>query len=171
VQLIAREDFDALDPSENHYPNELYPMNGTPYGVKRFPLLSNFGAPCGPTPWGSMMAVDLRSGEVLWKSTLGSTRDQAPFPMWLPLGAPNLGGSIATAGGVVFIAATTDKFFRAFDAANGDEIWSVRIPYTGNSTPMTYRVSQESRQFVVLAAGGHGWSEPGDALLAYALPD
>ena len=73
--------------------------------------------------------------------------------MWLPLGAPNLGGSIATAGGLVFIGATTDKFLRAFDAASGEEIWSARLPYTANATPMTYRLRQDGRQFVVVAAG------------------
>ena len=80
------------------------------------------------------------------------------------------GGSLATAGGLVFIGATTDKFFRAFDAKTGEEVWSKRIPFTGSAKPMTYRLNQHGRQFVVLAAGGHGWSEPGDAVIAYALP-
>jgi quinoprotein glucose dehydrogenase len=115
--------------------------------------------------------VDLESGRVRWEVTLGTTRDQAPFPLWLELGAPNLGGSFVTAGGVVFIAATTDKFLRGFDAETGEEIWKKRLPYTGNSTPMTYRLRKNSKQYVVLAAGGHGWSEPGDALMAFALPD
>jgi quinoprotein glucose dehydrogenase len=115
--------------------------------------------------------VDLASGETLWESTLGTTRDQAPWPLWLDLGAPNLGGPLATAGGLVFIGATTDKFFRAFDARGGDEVWRFRIPYTANATPISYRLRPEGRQFVVIAAGGHGWSEPGDALLAFALPE
>jgi quinoprotein glucose dehydrogenase len=91
--------------------------------------------------------------------------------MWLDLGAPNLGGSIATGGGLIFIGATTDKFLRAFDAETGDEIWSQRLPYTANATPMTYRLREHGRQFIVIAAGGHGWSEPGDALMAFALPE
>ena len=90
--------------------------------------------------------------------------------MWLGLGAPNLGGSIATASGLVFIGATTDKFLRAFDATSGEEIWTRRLPYTANATPLTYRLSPEAKQYVVIAAGGHGWSEPGDALMAFALP-
>jgi quinoprotein glucose dehydrogenase len=170
VQLVARAEFDALDASSSQYPNELYPMRGTPYGVRRFPLLSRFGAPCLAPPWGTLTAVDLASGEVLWESRLGTTRDQAPFPLWLPLGAPNLGGSIVTAGGLVFIGATTDKSFRAFDARTGEEVFRARIPFTANSTPVTYRVREDGLQFVVVAAGGHGWSEPGDALIAYALP-
>ena len=79
------------------------------------------------------------------RSRLGTTRDQAPFPMWLPLGAPNLGGSLATAGGLVFIGATTDKFLRAFDADTGAEIWRTRLPYTANATPMSYRLRPERK--------------------------
>ena len=86
------------------------------------------------------------------------------------MGAPNLGGSIVTAGGVVFIGATTDKFLRGFDTATGKQIWSQRVPFTANATPMTYRLRKDSRQFLVIASGGHGWSQPGDALIAFALP-
>jgi quinoprotein glucose dehydrogenase len=170
VQLVPRAEYEALPSKEAAYPVELAPMAGTPYALRRTPLLSPLGALCNPPPWGTLTAVDLVSGEVLWESTLGTTRDQAPFPMWLALGAPNLGGSIVTAGGIVFIGATTDKFLRAFDAATGEEIWRQRLPYTANATPLTYRLRRDGRQYVVVAAGGHGWSEPGDALMAFALP-
>ena len=170
VQLVPRAEYDALPSKEAAYPMELAPMEGTPWALRRMPLLSPFGAPCNPPPWGTLTAVDLVSGEVLWEATLGTTRDQAPFPMWLALGAPNLGGSIVTAGGIVFIGATTDKFLRAFDASSGEEIWRQRLPYTANATPITYRLRPDARQYVVVAAGGHGWSEPGDALMAFALP-
>jgi len=171
AKLIPRADAEGLDFAGAAYPNELYPMAGSPYALSRGPLLSSFGAPCVPPPWGTLQAVDLRTGETRWEATLGTTRDQAPWPLWFDLGAPNLGGPLATGGGLVFIGATTDKFFRAFDAASGDEIWRFRIPYTANSSPITYRLRQNGRQFVVVAAGGHGWSEPGDALLAFALPE
>jgi quinoprotein glucose dehydrogenase len=171
VQLIPRQQFDALDADAAHYPEELYPMRGTPYGVRRSPLLSSWGAPCNPPPWGTLTAVDLASGRVLWRSTLGTTRDQAPWPMWLALGAPNLGGSVVTAGGLLFIGATTDKFLRAFDTATGEEVWRRRLPYTANANPISYRLRPDSKQFVVIAAGGHGWSQPGDTLIAFALRD
>ncbi len=170
TQILPRTEYEKLDASEVAYPNEAYPMEGTPYGVRRFALLSNFGAPCNAPPWGTLTAVDLRSGEVRWSSTLGTTRDMAPFPMWLSLGAPNLGGAVVTAGGVVFIGATTDKFFRGFSVETGEEIFRRRIPFTASANPITYRLRREARQFIVIAAGGHGWSEPGDALIAYALP-
>ena len=108
---------------------------------------------------------------MLWESRLGTTRDQAPFPMWLPLGAPNLGGSIATAGGLVFIGATTDKFLRAFDARHrrGDLERAPAVHGERHADHAT-ACAPDGRQFVVVAAGGHGWSEPGDAVLAFALP-
>lgn len=170
VQLLPREEYDRNPGTLGNFPDELYPQRGTPYGVKRTTLLSNLGAPCSPTPWGSLTAVDLKSGQVLWKSPLGSTRDLAPFPLWLNLGTPNLGGSIVTAGGLVFVGATMDKFIRGFDARTGDEIWRHRLPYTASATPMTYRLRPDGRQYVVIAAGGHSWSESGDALIAFALP-
>ncbi len=168
--LVPRTEFDQIDWRSATYPTELYPMTGAPYGIRREPLLSNFGAPCVPPPWGTLTAVDLRSGAKRWEVTLGTTRDAAPWPLWFANGAPNLGGTLATASGVVFIGATLDKFFRAFDAGTGRELWTRRIPYTANATPMSYRLSKNGKQYVVIASGGHGWSEPGDALLAFSLP-
>jgi quinoprotein glucose dehydrogenase len=168
VTLVPRDAYDA-DPTPGEYPKERYPMHGAPFGVTRMPLLSNFGAPCNPPPWGTLTAVDLATGTVAWRSVLGTTRDQAPWPLWFAHGAPNLGGALVTAGGLVFIGATTDKFFRAFDAATGDEIWRTRLPFTANSSPVTYRLRESGLQYVVIAAGGHGWSESGDALIAFAL--
>jgi quinoprotein glucose dehydrogenase len=170
VQMIPRDDYTALNPVEGSYPLEFYPMTGTPYGVKRFPLFSPLGAPCNPRPWGSLTAVDLKSGEVLWREPLGTTRGQAPWPLWLRTGTPNTGGSISTSGKLVFIGATTDSYFRAFHARTGEELWRHDLPYTGNATPLTYRLNTGTRQFVVIAAGGHGWSTPGDAIIAFALP-
>jgi quinoprotein glucose dehydrogenase len=171
VQLVPRAEYDALPSQDAVYPEELYPMEGTPWAARRGPLMSPLGTPCNPPPWGVLTAVDLGSGRVLWEVRLGTTRDQAPFPMWLPLGAPNLGGSLATAGGLVFIGATTEKFLRAFDADSGEEIWRRRLPYTANASPLSYRLRPGGKQYVVVAAGGHGWSEPGDAVVAFALPD
>ncbi len=170
VTLVPRADYEALASKQAVYPEELYPMQGTPYALRRAPLLSPLGAPCNPPPWGTLTAVDLVSGAVLWESTLGTLRDQAPFPLWLPLGAPNLGGSIVTAGGLVFVGATTDRALRAFDAATGEELWKQRLPFTANATPLTYRLREDARQLLVIAAGGHGWSQPGDAVIAFALP-
>jgi quinoprotein glucose dehydrogenase len=176
VKLVPRAEFDALPKDEIRYPIEAYPMAGTPYGVVRAPLFSRFGAPCNPPPWGSLTAVDLKTGEVRWQVTLGTLRDQAPFPVWaIPgigdLGAPNFGGGLLTAGGLFFIGATTDRYLRAFDADTGEEVWRERIPFTGNASPMSYRLRPDSRQYVVIAAGGNPLTGVGDALLAYALSE
>jgi quinoprotein glucose dehydrogenase len=83
---------------------------------------------------------------------------------------PNLGGPIVTASGLVFIAAATDRFLRAFDVENGQELWKARLPFAAHATPLTYRLGPQSRQYVVIAAGGHVFSKKqGDALIAYAL--
>jgi quinoprotein glucose dehydrogenase len=175
VRLVPRAEFDAMQGGVA-YPQEAYPMRGTPYGVIRAPLFSSFGAPCNPPPWGTLSAVDLVSGRLLWRVPLGTTRDQAPFPLWaIPgigdLGVPNFGGGLLTASGLYFIGATTDRYFRAFDAASGEELWRARIPFTGNATPMSFRLRPDSKQLVVIAAGGNPLTGIGDALLAYALPD
>lgn len=170
VTLIPREEYDAKR-RQGSYPVEYFPMTGTAYGAMRTPLLSKYGTPCNPKPWGSFTAVDLRSGDVKWSVPLGTTRDQAPFPFWFKTGTPNIGGSLATAGGLVFIGATSDRYFRAFDQQNGELLWQTRIPFTANATPISYRLQRDGRQFIVVAAGGHGWSQPGDAILAFALPE
>ncbi len=175
IQLLPRAEYDALPDKTSHWPYQLVPMHGTPYAARIFPLLSPFGAPCSPPPWGSLVAVDLATGRRVWDVPLGTIRDQAPFPVWLvpgwrELGSPNMGGSVATASGLVFIGATTDRFVRAFDADTGSELWKFRLPYTANATPMSYRLGPDGRQFVVVAVGGHAWSDSGDALIAFALP-
>jgi len=94
--------------------------------------------------------------------------------VWLfaPKGVPSIGGPITTASGLTFIGATTDRYLRAFATETGAELWRARLPTTAHATPMTYRVREDGRQFVVVAAGGHGLipSKPGDALIAFALP-
>ncbi|MCH2170809.1 pyrroloquinoline quinone-dependent dehydrogenase [Myxococcota bacterium] len=169
--LIPREEADKLDTSTIQYPDEFYAMTGTPYALKRYLLSSPFGAPCNPPPWGSLIAVDLRTGEIAWQVPMGSTRDQAPFPLWFDIGSPSFGGGITTASGVFFIGASTDHAFRAFDVETGEELWETRIPAPANSVPMTYRLDAKGKQFVVVAAGGTPLSKVGDHLLAYSLPD
>ncbi|MAI24497.1 MAG: quinoprotein glucose dehydrogenase [Spirochaeta sp.] len=170
-RLVPRAEFEEMDPAAVVYPEELYPLKGTPYGLERQALLSNFGAPCVKPPWGSLTAVDLVSGNVLWSVPLGTTRDMAPFPLWFDLGTPLAGGSMVTATGLVFIGATTDKYVRALSIEDGRELWRERVPFTANSTPVTYRLEEDGRQFLLVVAGGHGWSESGDAVIAYALPE
>lgn len=175
VEMVPREDYEKIPAGSVAYPNELYPMSGTPYGVKRSGFFSSAGAPCNPTPWGSLQAVDLRTGKVKWKVNFGTTKHQAPWPLYLipglgDVGAPNFGGGIVTGGGLYFIGATTDRAFRAFDVETGEIVWETELPYQANASPLTYRLRDDARQFVVVAAGGNAISKQGDAIMAFALP-
>jgi len=151
--------------------DEFAPMEGTPYGMTRTLVASPLGLPCVPPPWGILAGVDLDSGEIVWRKPLGTTRDLAPGGISLKFGVPNFGGPIVTAGGLTFIAATMDNYLRAFDSETGEELWKGRLPAGGQATPMGY--SWEGRQYVVIAAGGHGMSGTtlGDYLVAFALPE
>jgi glucose dehydrogenase len=111
--------------------------------------------PCQKPPWGLLTAVNVNTGDIVWRA---------------PLSGPNIGGSIATAGGLVFIAATNDSRFRAFDARTGHELWSTTIDASGHATPATY-LGKDGKQYIVIAAGGGGFfgSAPGDSLIAFRL--
>ena len=170
VTLIPRERFDAVRESGEYDGWEFARQSGTPYGLRRKVLESPLGAPCTKPPWGKLVALDLASGRIAWSVPLGTSRDVAPWPFWNTYGVPNLGGPLATAGGVTFIGAATDNFLRAFDSASGAELWKMRIPAGAQATPMSYE--RGGRQFVVVAAGGHAklGTTRGDYVLAYALP-
>ncbi len=172
IRLIPRESFEAEKAAGQAMVREFAPQAGTPYGMTREPILSPFFLPCNPPPWGTLAAISLDTGERLWESPLGTVPDRIPFPIPVDLGLPNLGGPMVTAGGLVFIGAAMDSYLRAYDAATGEELWKDRLPAGGNATPMTYRLGPESRQFVVIAAGGHGklGTRRGDSIVAYALP-
>jgi quinoprotein glucose dehydrogenase len=147
------------------------PQAGTPYAAKREPLLSPLGIPCTPPPWGMLHAVDMQSGEVAWEVPLGTITDITKVPSPGRWGSPNLGGPLIT-GGLVFIGATLDRRFRAFDLATGEVVWTARLPASAQASPMTYRARPGGRQYVVINAGGHDgiMSTLGDHVIAYALP-
>jgi quinoprotein glucose dehydrogenase len=127
--------------------------------------------PCQKPPWGTLTAIDLNTGSLRWRSTLGviDALLERGIP---PTGTSNLGGSTVTAGGLVFIAATNDSRFRAFDKESGKELWVTRLPASGHATPMTFQGKNTGKQFVVIAAGGGNKYNTtfSDSLVAYALP-
>jgi quinoprotein glucose dehydrogenase len=139
--------------------------------IRRF-LQSPSDLPCTAPPWGTLAAVDMNAGKIRWQVPLGSMQNFGGPHDPVPPGSISLGGPIVTAGGLIFIAGTTDPYIRAFDVENGKELWKARLPASGNATPITY-VSSTGKQYLVIAAGGHpkiSEEELGDALLAFTLP-
>jgi quinoprotein glucose dehydrogenase len=170
VTLIPRAEYASVKAANPGV--EIAPQIGTPFGMRREVLLSPFGIPCNPPPWGTLAAIDLTSGTVRWEVTLGTTRDFLPVPLAIRWGTPNMGGPMVTAGGLVFIGAAMDNYLRAFDVETGEELWKGRLPAGGQATPMTYRLRKDGKQYVVIAAGGHGrmGTTLGDHIVAFALP-
>lgn len=158
-----------------HPDSEISPMLGTPYGMRRELVLSPLGLPCNPPPWGTLAAIDLATGRKSWEVPLGTVEGKAPGPvagLLGTIGVPNLGGALVTGGGLVFISAALDDYLRAFDIETGKELWQAKLPFGGQAMPMTYRLSENGKQFVVIAAGGDSLlGVPlGDAVVAFSLP-
>ncbi len=150
------------------------PLKGTPYAVNKNRFMSPLGIPCQKPPFGSLSAVDLKTRKVLWQVPVGTVQDTGPFGvkmrMPMPVGMPTLGGTLATQGGLVFIAGTQDYYLRAFDSATGKEVWKARLPVGSQGGPMSYVSPKTGRQYVLVSAGGARQSpDRGDYVIAYAL--
>jgi quinoprotein glucose dehydrogenase len=120
-------------------------------------------------PWGTLNAIDLNTGRLVWKVPLGEYPELTARGL-PPTGTENFGGAIVTAGGLVFAAGTRDECIRAFDAQTGAELWKHKLPFGGVAPPATYEVN--GRQYLVIAATGGGklGLPTGDAYVAFALP-
>jgi quinoprotein glucose dehydrogenase len=167
VKLIPRAELDAArknatDSDRLH--GEFARQTGAPYAMFRTPLLASSGLPCNTPPWGTVAAVDLFEGKKVWDVPLGT------FIPGMNTGTITLGGPMATAGGIVFTSAAMDGFLRAFDSEAGKEIWKYQLPAGGQATPMTYSIG--GKQYVVIAAGGHGklGTKQADYIIAFTLP-
>ena len=146
-------------------------MRTTPWGgvVGRFWNPEN-KIPCSAPPFGELVAVDVNRGEIAWRTPLGFV-EPLKAQGFAGTGALNIGGTIATAGGLLFVGATNDRRFRAFDSRTGAPLWEVELPASAHSIPMTF-LGRDGRQYVVVAAGGGSYlsSPPGSAIVAFALP-
>jgi quinoprotein glucose dehydrogenase len=148
---------------------------GSPLPYERGSPSARFSKPderlmCQAPPWGQLSAIDVKTGKIAWHVTLGVS-DNVPAAN-AKTGRPNIGGSIATASGLVFIGATDDSRFRAFDAKTGRELWTMKLDASAHATPVSYR-GTDGRQFVtVVATGGSFLDSPinSDAVTAFALP-
>ena len=135
-------------------------------GYQKF--LDSEGHPGIAPPWGQLTAIDLSTGDHLWQIPLGETDMYKDLGI-TRTGTENYGGPLATAGGLLFIAATNDRQFRAFNRRTGELLWQTTLPASGFATPATYQI--DGRQYVVIACGGDKLgAEKGDAYVAFALP-
>jgi quinoprotein glucose dehydrogenase len=137
-------------------------------GADRFWDLDKY--PCQQPPWAHLTAIDLKTGTFRWRSVLGVV-DKLVDRGLPPTGTSNLGGPLVTAGGLVFIGATNDARFRAFDKETGRELWVTKLSASAHAAPMTFRGKKSGRQFVVIAAGGGNKYNTAysDELVAFAL--
>lgn len=171
VTLVPRKE-GGSEEGGDRFAFEVAQQRGTPYLLERTILLDpETRLPYSPPPWGTLAAVDLADGSLAWEVPLGLVADPAEVPEATEWGSPSFGGPTTTAGGLVFVAATVDGFFRAFDVESGDLLWQDQLPAGGQATPMTYAV--DGRQYVVIAAGGHAnlGTPLGDYVVAYALSE
>lgn len=183
-QLVERERIaelgvraiDSAEDSDPSAPDTMQPQEGVPYGIDvnagwRVPFT---GLMCKKPPYGGIRAIELATGETLWNRPFGTARANGPFgiPSRLPfvIGTPNNAGGVVTAGGLIFIAATTDNLLKAIDVDTGEILWQTVLPAGGQATPITYAV--DGRQYVAIMAGGHHFMETpiGDSVIAWALP-
>ncbi|MDE3179395.1 MAG: PQQ-binding-like beta-propeller repeat protein, partial [Acidobacteriota bacterium] len=146
-------------------------QRGAPFGMTRAPLMAPDRMPCNAPPWGILVGVNLSTGRIAWKTPLGTTEDLTPKMPAQDWGVYGFGGPIVTAGGLVFVSGTAgDDYLRAYDIQNGKMLWEGHLSAGGQATPMTYSVN--GKQYVVIAAGGHGklGTRQGDSLVALRCP-
>ncbi len=165
IKLIPRTEAEDFKPPPGY---ELGLQRGAPFAMTRAVALSPLGLPCNKPPWGTLVAVDLKAGKILWRSSVGTTEDRAPLGIAFNWGTPLVNGVVITAGGLVFTGAM-DAYLRAFDAKSGAELWQGRLPVPGVANPMTYLWKGE--QYVVIGAGGHSeaGTSIGDSVVAFRL--
>jgi quinoprotein glucose dehydrogenase len=170
VKLIPRDDYPAETRNNTEPHTGFGAQIGTPYGLVRTMLFGPSNLPCIAPPWGSLKAIDVKTGKLRWTSPLGSFRELGGPDE--PNGSMILGGPMVTAGGLVFTAGTLDRRLHVFDVQTGKEVWTPELPASAHAMPMTYEAG--GRQYVVVAAGGSpnpSEERQGDALVAFALPD
>ena len=146
------------------------------YAIRIQQLASDLGIPCIAPPWGRMVGVDLKTGKTEWLRRVGTTKNlkttflPGPFPIGFPMGMVAHGGPLVTAGDVVFHGATADNYFRAYDSNTGKLLWQIELNAGAQATPSTF-MGKDGKQYVVIAAGGHGSMKttPGDTLVAFRL--
>jgi len=166
--FVNTMDFGSLNQMVKAQDSERYARVGYKGNTRFWDPKTNM--PCNQPPWGRLFAINVNTGEIAWQATLGITENLPAEKQ--KTGRPNIGGSMATAGGLVFIGATDDSRFRAFDSKSGAELWVEKIDAGAHSAPITY-VGANGKQYVVVTATGGGFlgdRTSGDSVIAFALP-
>jgi quinoprotein glucose dehydrogenase len=163
----------ATDKDPKHVPQTWMdaPMGDTPFRMEGKVFVSPLGIPCTPPPWGTLTAIDLSTGKKAWQIPLGQSKHFGiTAPAFLGWGSPSVGGPLVTGSGLIFIGATLDSKFRAYDLKTGKELWQEKLPAPGMTVPVTYQAG--GRQYVAISAGGNALAETelDDAVVAYSLP-
>lgn len=157
-------------PFEDRNPSPIEKFRELPYNISGYNrFLSKEGNPAIAPPWGTLNAIDMNTGELVWKTVLGEDPELTAQGVEMT-GAENYGGPAVTKGGLLFIAATKDGKFRVFNKRTGDLLWETDLPAAGFATPAVYDVN--GKQYIVIACGGGKLGTPsGDSYIAFALPE
>lgn len=166
INYLYGEEGKMVDPHEIGMEDGQEKLPYTFAGYERF--FDKEGYPAIKPPWGTLTAIDLNIGEIKWQVPLGEYKELTA--KGIPkTGMVNYGGSVVTAGGLVFIAATKDEFIRAFNKDTGEEVWKYKLPAAGYATPSVYSVN--NKQYLVIACGGGKvGSKSGDKYVAFSIP-
>lgn len=169
-QLIKREEYDKLASGGSEAEGGLFPMNGAPYGFRLTNFLNPLGMPCWKPPFGEIAAIDLKTGETLWREPFGQVQ-QWGFYMPESWGSPTIGGPVLTKSGLIFIGGSMDARVRALDAKTGKVLWKAQVDAPAVSIPAVF--DYKGREYVLFTAGGNSIIKPqvGDQLVAFALPE
>jgi len=167
VRIFPIDDPDPKEPGAGFVTRK---MPGTPYRVHGNWFLSPLGIPCTPPPWGTLTAIDMSSGKINWQIPVGqSKRYGLTVPERFGWGSPIVGGPLATAGGLVFMAGALDAKLRAFEIQSGEEVWEKKLKVPATAVPMTYMA--DGQQYIVIAVGGDAMAETktSDQIVAFKL--
>lgn len=172
IRMIPREQIAEVEKDKDVLRAETGRQIGTPYIMKRdylFKADMNGMRMQTKPPWGTILAIDITNKKKKWEVPLGFMLDPRKYPGAEQWGSINFGGAITTGGNLVFVAASLDNHFRAFNTRTGELLWQFDLPASAQATPMTYSIG--NKQYVVIAAGGHGklGTKMGDYVMAFAV--
>ena len=169
IQLYEREEYDRINGEAGPGESGFHPQTGAPYGMSLKTALNRWGMPCWKPPFGELAAIDMSTGEIVWRKPFGSSQRYGFYmpEMW---GSPTIGGPAVTASGLIFIGATMDAKVRAYDLQTGEELWEDLTEAPSVSNPAIYE--HDGAQYVAFVSGGNSILKPsvGDMVSVYRLP-